>query len=98
MFGVTPVGIAAVGPDAVIAIRIEGTLAKRAAILDALADGASTDCLVGIARATFAEAQELIDLLRHAGALSKPRTAELPDGCSLADALTELGSTATTRL
>jgi hypothetical protein len=28
MFGVTPVGIAAVGPDAVITIRIEGTLAK----------------------------------------------------------------------
>jgi ribosomal protein S12 methylthiotransferase accessory factor len=90
ILGVTPTGIAAVGPEVEIAIQLDANLAGRAAIIDALADEAGSDKLASIAEATPHEAQELIDRLRDAGALSGLDGPDPPEGWSLASALVEL--------
>ncbi len=87
MLGVTPAGIAAVGPHAEIQVRIDAMPAKRAAILEALATGVSADRLADISDTTSDEAAELLQKLRHDGAIAQRRATEAPDGLPLAEAL-----------
>jgi len=87
MLGVTPVGIAAVGPKVDMQIRIDAPPAKRAAILDALATAASADRLAAISDTTPDEAEELLQTLRHAGTIVQPHITEPPAGLPLAEAL-----------